>query len=79
MKKLWFIALIPGMLALVAVVIVITLLVVKLMWAWVVPDVFPGAVATGLIAREISWLTAFKIALVVGILTGFGRGGSRKS
>ena len=48
--------------------------VIKLLWAWTIPDLFPGAVEQGLIAGEISWLTSFKLALFFGILTGAARG-----
>ncbi len=41
------------------------LLVVKLLWAWTVPDLFPGAVQQGLVARSISWFTAFKLSIFV--------------
>jgi hypothetical protein len=40
-----------------------------------VPDLLPGAVQQGLVAREISWLTAAKIALVVAVLSGLCGGG----
>jgi hypothetical protein len=32
----------------------------KLLWDWIVPDLFP----TGILAATVSWYTAFKIALV---------------
>ena len=53
MNKTWWIA-IPGILALVAVYVVIVLLLVKLLWAWTIPDLFPGAVSQGLVAESIS-------------------------
>ena len=56
------------------------LLVIKAMWAWVVPDLFPGAVEGGLVAREITWWMAGKLAIVLvvfGVLTGSCRGGKR--
>ncbi len=58
------------MLALIAVAVVVMLLVVKLLWAWTIPDLFPGAVQQGLIAAQISWYTAFKVALFVAVLAG---------
>ena len=58
------------MLALIAVAVVVMLLVVKLLWAWTIPDIFPGAVQQGLIAAQISWYTAFKVALFVAVLAG---------
>ena len=69
MNKTWWIA-ITGVLALIAVYAVIVLLLVKLLWAWTIPDIFPGAVSQGLIARTISWYTAFKIAVFVAVLAG---------
>jgi hypothetical protein len=38
-----------------AVSFVITLLVFKFMWAWVVGDLFPGAVAEGLISADLAF------------------------
>ena len=69
MNKTWWIA-ITGVLALIAVYAVIVLLLVKLLWAWTIPDIFPGAVDQGLIAGSISWYTAFKIAVFVAVLAG---------
>ncbi len=69
MNKTWWIA-ITGVLALIAVYAVIVLLMVKLLWAWTIPDIFPGAVSQGLIAGSISWYTAFKIAVFVAVLAG---------
>jgi CDP-diglyceride synthetase len=69
MNKTWWIA-ITGVLALIAVYAVIVLLLVKLLWAWTIPDIFPGAVSQGLIAGSISWYTAFKIAVFVAVLAG---------
>jgi len=70
MNKTWWIAIISGTLALIAVYAVIVLLLVKLLWVWTIPDIFPGAVSQGLIAGSISWYTAFKIAVFVAVLTG---------
>lgn len=47
------------------------------MWAWVVPDLFPGAVAQGLIAGNISWVTAIKLALFVSFMAAFANPGMR--
>ena len=40
------------------------------MWAWTIPDLFPGAVEQGLIAKEISYFTSFKLALFFATLGG---------
>jgi len=77
MTKTWWMLLVPGILALVVVAVVIMLLVVKLLWAWTIPDLFPGAVQQGLIAANISWYTAFKVAIFVAVFAGLA--GARKS
>ena len=55
-------------------IMAIAFLVIKLLWAWTIPDLFPGAVEQGLVAAEISWLTSFKLAIFFGILTGASKG-----
>ena len=55
-------------------VMAIAFLVIKLLWAWTIPDLFPGAVEQGLVAAEISWLTSFKLAIFFGILTSAAKG-----
>ena len=51
-------------------VVVLSFFLIKLLWAWTIPDLFPGAVEQGLVATEISWLTSFKLAVFFGLLTG---------
>ncbi len=53
--------------------IIFGLLIIKLMWSWVIPDIFPGAVKQGLIVKSISWYLAFKVALFVALLGGLAR------
>jgi hypothetical protein len=48
----------------------IVLLLLKLLWVWTIPDIFPGAVEQGLVARTISWYTALKIALFMSVFGG---------
>jgi hypothetical protein len=55
----------------VAIMFVIALVVFKVVWAWVVPDLFPGAVDQGLISADLTWLAAVKLAVLVGVLGGF--------
>ena len=55
----------------VAVTFVISLVLFKFVWAWVVPDLFPGAVAQGLISADLTWFAAFKLAVLVAVLSGF--------
>lgn len=61
---------------LICVVFAVVLLLIKALWAWTIPDLFPGAVRDGLVAGSISWATAAKLALFVAVLSGVARGGS---
>ena len=60
----------PGILALVVGAFNVALFLVMILWAWTIPDLFPGAVEQGLIAREISWYTSLKVAIFVAALAG---------
>lgn len=53
-----------------AIVFGITLLVLKFVWAWMVPDLFPGAVTEGLISADLSWKTAVKFASIMVVING---------
>ena len=70
MNKSKLFAIIPGIIALVVGFITIAFFIIKLLWAWTIPELFPGAVEQGLVAAEISWFTSFKLALFFGILSG---------
>ena len=70
MNKKWLIAIVPGILAIIALVFLVALFLIKVLWAWTIPDLFPGAVEQGLVAGDISWLTAFKLAIFVALLAG---------
>ena len=70
MDKRWLIAIVPGILALVLGAFIVALFLVKILWAWTIPDLFPGAVKQGLIAKEISWYTSLKVAIFVAALAG---------
>jgi len=61
--------LIVGGAVIVCIVFVVALLLVKWLWAWTIPDLFPGAVAQGLVAKTISWFTAMKVALFLAFLS----------
>ena len=70
----------PGILVVVALLFVVALLLVKVMWGWTVPDLFPRAVAEGYVAESISWFTALKLAIFIAVLGFFVsgvRGGSK--
>jgi len=70
MDKSKLVKIIPGVIALVVGVAAVMFLVIKLLWAWTIPDLFPGAVEQGLVAAEISWLTSLKLALFLAIAKG---------
>ncbi|MBW2251748.1 MAG: hypothetical protein JRF60_14260 [Deltaproteobacteria bacterium] len=70
MNKAWIALIIPGVIAIILSVFVLALLLIKLVWPWTIPDLFPGAVDQGLIAREITWYTSFKLAIFVAVLAG---------
>ena len=55
----------------VAVTFVISIVVFKFVWAWVVPDLFPGAVEEGLIVADLTWLASLKLAVLVAVLSGY--------
>jgi uncharacterized membrane protein len=55
----------------VVVTFVIAVVLFKFVWGWVVPDLFPGAVEQGLVAADLTWLAALKLALLVAVLSGF--------
>ena len=55
----------------VAVTFVLSVIVFKFVWGWVVPDLFPGAVGQGLISDDLSWLATIKLAVLVAVLSGF--------
>ena len=55
--------------AVACVAFVVFLLLIKALWAWTIPDLFPGAVEQGLVAGTISWVTAAKLALFIAILS----------
>lgn len=59
-----------GALFLGVLVLIVALFLVKVLWAWTVPDLFPGAVEQGLIAASISWYTALKVAIFIAVLAG---------
>ena len=76
-KKL--LKIIPGILALVIGIMILAFFIIKWIWAWTIPDLFPGAVEQGLVAAEISWLTSFKLAIFFAILTSASKGSSNSN
>ena len=73
MRRACLVAIVPGVLAVMVGALVLMLFLVKLLWAWTIPDLFPGAVEEGLVVGEISWYVAFKVAIFVAVVAGIGR------
>ncbi len=71
MKKCIIVGFIPGILLIIVGLFILSLFLIKILWSWVIPDIFPGAVASGLVAGEISWFVSFKLAIFISILGGF--------
>lgn len=69
MGRSCLVALGGGLLVMVAV-FVLALFLIKLLWAWTVPDLFPKAVEEGYVARDIGWLAALKLAIFLAVLSG---------
>ncbi|MBT3270298.1 hypothetical protein HN371_24355 [Candidatus Poribacteria bacterium] len=70
MGALWKAIVVPAGCMFAAITFLFTLLLVKILWAWTVPDLFPRAVSEGYVAASLSWMTALKVALFVGVLAG---------
>ena len=54
------------------VTLAIGVILIKLLWAWTIPDLFPVAVDQGLVVGELTWLAALKIVALIAILTSTG-------
>ncbi len=62
-----------GVLISTVVIFVIGVILLRLLWAWTIPDLFPLAVAQGLIVADLTFLTAMRIVALVAILSSIGR------
>jgi hypothetical protein len=54
------------------VTFLIGVILVKLLWFWAIPELFPAAVEQGLILGDITWLTALKITGLIAVMTSAG-------
>ena len=68
-RKNWFAAGL-SILTVIFLVFAASLLLIKVLWVWTIPDLFPGAVEQGLIAPQITWLTAFKLSVFIAVIAG---------
>jgi hypothetical protein len=58
----------PAIVFWVIVIFVLGIFLIKWFWMWTIPELFPGAVASGNVAAHISWWTALKLAGLVALL-----------
>ena len=75
MSKSKLAAVIAGGVVVACIAFVVFLLVIKALWAWTVPDLFPEAVKQGLVAAAISWGAAAKVAIALAVFAGLCKGG----
>lgn len=54
-----------------SIYIVVAACMLKLLWAWVIPGLLPGAVAQGLVVAALPWPAAFKLTVLVMVLAIF--------
>ncbi len=59
---------IPVMVFWVIVIFVLGIFLIKWFWMWTIPELVPGAVASGLVAARISWWAALKLSVLVALL-----------
>jgi len=52
---------------------VIGIFVIKILWAWTIPEIFPGAVEQGLIVKNIRWFSALKLSVLFSMIATVAR------
>lgn len=62
---------------LLAVLFILGTIAIIIMWSWVVPDVFSGAVVAKILPDSLTFAQALKLSLLIWILVLAGRGGSK--
>ena len=77
--SLSLIPVVPGCLGMIVLVFILAILLIKVLWAWTIPDLFPGAVEQGLVAGSISWYSALKLAIFVAALAALIKSNSQQS
>jgi len=65
-----------GLVALFVIVVAIATALIALAWAWVVPDVFAGAVDQGVLPASITLMQALKLSILLGLLGVAGKASS---
>jgi hypothetical protein len=60
-------------LILIIIFFVIGIFVIKILWAWTIPEIFPGAVEQGLIVKNIKWFSALKLSVLFSLIATIAR------
>lgn len=68
-----------AVIGLVVMFFIVAFVAVMLLWQWIVPDVFSGAVSQGVLPASLTFVQAIKLSILLTILGLTGRGGSKKS
>ncbi len=55
------------------IVFVAGIFIIKILWAWTIPELFPVASEQNLIAKNISWFTALKMSLLFSLIATVAR------
>ena len=71
MKKQVVFAILGSAIGVIFFILLIVVWLLKVLWSWTIPEIFPGAVEQGLIAGSISWITALKVILLATALFSF--------
>ena len=58
----------PTIVLWVAGIFVLGIFLIKWFWMWTIPELVPGAVASGLVAAKITWWAALKLSVLVALL-----------
>lgn len=57
-----------GLIINIAIMLLVAATLLKLLWAWIIPELFPGAVAQNLILPALSWSLSFKLVVLASVV-----------
>jgi len=60
-------------LIIVVIFFILGVFIIKLLWVWTIPEIFPGAVEQGLIAKNIKWFSALKLSVLFSLIATVAR------
>lgn len=61
----------------IVVLAVVAFVAVMLLWGWIVPDVFAGAVKAGILPESLTFLQAVKLSILIAVLFGSSKSSSK--